>query len=313
VFGVGDGIRVLRDRTEVVEFRERPGGRDRSLALVPTMGALHPGHLSLLAEGRALADDVILSIFVNPLQFGPGEDLARYPRTLDRDLELALGAGATAAFIPTQAEMYPRGEPAVWVVPGPLGGALCGPFRPGHFEGVLTVVAKLFGIVRPQVAVFGRKDYQQALLIRRMVEELELPVEIVVSPLIREVDGLAMSSRNSYLSGEEREVALVLSRALLAAEERFLRGEQVSRALLSAAASELDRAGGRIRVQYLELVDSETLAPLEQAHEGALLALAAQIGETRLIDNILLGRGHLDPRTPHLPAHPSAAGGGSHG
>lgn len=275
---------VVRTKAEV--RRAVAAMRPQRIALVPTMGYLHEGHLSLVDRARELADRVVLSIFVNPLQFGPQEDLDRYPRDLERDVELATGRGVDLIFAPDVREMYPGGEPIVRVVPGRLGDTLCGAYRPGHFEGVLTVVAKLFGIVRPDVAVFGQKDFQQAVLIRRMVADLDLGIEIDVAPIVREPDGLAMSSRNVYLSPEERESALGLYRGLTRAAEAFAGGERDAERLRRLVHEELARPG--VRVQYVEVVDPETLQPTQPASPGNVLAVAAFVGQTRLIDNVIL-------------------------
>lgn len=258
------------------------------VALVPTMGYLHEGHLHLLARAREAADRVVLSVYVNPLQFGPDEDLARYPRDLDRDLELAGSRGVHAVFAPGTPVMYPDGEPRVKVSPGPAGERLCGAFRPGHFQGVLTVVAKLFGLIRPDLAHFGRKDYQQAVLIRRMVRDLELGVEIRVEGLVREPDGLALSSRNAYLIPEEREQALGLSRGLVAAREAFDAGERRPDRLLAVLAEVVEHHPG-LRLQYAEVVDPETLEPVAASAPGQVVAVAGFSGRTRLIDNVVLG------------------------
>ena len=269
---------------EAVAGARRAGER---VGLVPTMGYLHEGHLSLIGRARERADRVALSLFVNPLQFGPSEDLDRYPRDLARDLRLAEERGVHLVFAPSAAEMYPRGEPRVSVVPDPaLEGRLCGASRPGHFRGVLTVVAKLFGIFTPDVAVFGRKDFQQAVLIRRMVEDLDMGVEVDVAPLVREPDGLAMSSRNVYLSPGERERALSLSRALGEARARFAAGERDAARLRAALRSGVEVPG--VEVEYAEVVDPATLAPVERAAPGAVCAVAARVGSTRLIDNEVL-------------------------
>jgi pantoate--beta-alanine ligase len=255
----------------------------RRIVLVPTMGYLHAGHLSLLEIGRARGDVLVLSIFVNPIQFGPKEDLARYPRDLAGDLEQARRAGVDVAFVPDAAAMYP--EPALTrVVVGGLTEGLCGPRRPGHFEGVATVVTKLFHLIQPDVAVFGEKDFQQLAVIRRMVRDLDLGVEIVGAPIVREPDGLAMSSRNAYLSPDERARALSLSRALAAAAGRFAAGERAAAPLLAAATGELSG----VRLDYVELRDAETLETVERVERPALLAVAAFAGSTRLIDNRVL-------------------------
>jgi pantoate--beta-alanine ligase len=258
-----------------------------STALVPTMGFLHDGHLSLVDRARELADHAVVSIFVNPLQFGPAEDLATYPRDEARDLSLLRGRGADVVFAPPVDEMYPDGEPAVTVSPGRLEDRLCGRYRPGHFQGVLTVVAKLFGLVRPDVAVFGRKDFQQAVLIRRMVRDLDLGVRVETGPIVREPDGLAMSSRNAYLSEEERLQAVGLSQALSLALARFREGASGATALLDTVRDELARFP-LLRLQYAEVVDPEDLEPVDPADAGSVLALAAYCGTTRLIDNIEL-------------------------
>lgn len=256
------------------------------IALVPTMGYLHDGHLSLIERARQEADRVVVSIFVNPLQFGPGEDYDRYPRALGRDLDLSEAAGAHHAFAPSVDEMYPHGEPWVNVVPVRGADRLCGASRPGHFAGVLTVVSKLLHMIEPDVAIFGQKDYQQLVLIRRMVQDLDMSVKIIGAPIVREADGLAMSSRNSYLSAAERQRALVLSRALRRCQERFASGERnadVFRGLLR----EVDGEG--VTLEYAEVVDGDTLEPLDEVSEGAVCAVAARVGETRLIDNTILG------------------------
>lgn len=264
---------------------ERRAGR--TVALVPTMGYLHEGHLSLLDRATTEADRVVVSIFVNPLQFGAGEDLDRYPRDMDRDLELARGRGAHLVFVPEGDTMYPTGRPLVSVDPGELANRLCGVHRPGHFQGVLTVVAKLFHIVAPDVAVFGRKDYQQGILITRMVADLDMPVRIVLAPLIREEDGLALSSRNALLSAVERADALALSRGLFAARAAFHAGERDAAVLEALVRNGVD-ATEHARLQYVEVVRPDTLDRAERAAEGDILAAAVYAGATRLIDNVEL-------------------------
>jgi pantoate--beta-alanine ligase len=229
----------------------------------------------------------VVSVFVNPLQFGPSEDLAAYPRDEVRDLDLLRGRGADLVFIPSVEEMYPGGDPLVSVSPGPLEHRMCGKHRPGHFRGVLTVVAKLFGLVRPDVAVFGRKDFQQAVLIRAMARDLDLGVRVETGPIIREPDGLAMSSRNSYLTPEERAEAVALHQGLAAAAARFTQGERRADRLLTAVTNEVARHT-TLSVQYAELVDPDTLDPVDPAEPGSVLALAAYCGTTRLIDNMEL-------------------------
>ena len=261
------------------------GGR---VGFVPTMGALHAGHASLMAEARsrlAPGDALVVSIFVNPLQFGAGEDLDRYPRTFDADLEVCAAQHVDVVFAPSVDEVYPGGEPEVTVEPGPLGTVLEGAVRPSHFRGVLTVVAKLFGLVRPDLAVFGQKDYQQLVLIRRMVADLCAGVEVVGGPTVREDDGLALSSRNEYLSAEDRAAALVLSAALRAAVDAA--GDGGDRAL-AAARDVLDHTPG-VELDYLALT-SPDLGPAPASGEARVL-VAARVGSTRLIDNMPLHLG----------------------
>ncbi|RLV50463.1 pantoate--beta-alanine ligase [Nocardioides mangrovicus] len=249
------------------------------VGLVPTMGALHEGHAQLVRAAAAASGQVVVSVFVNPTQFAPGEDLDRYPRTLDADVELAAAAGADVVFAPSADEVYPGGLPQVTVHPGPLGAVLEGASRPTHFAGVLTVVAKLFGLTRPSRAYFGEKDYQQLVLVRRMAADLCLGVDVVGVPTIRETDGLALSSRNRFLDVEARAAALALSRSLFAARDHQGEGAQ---AALAAARAELDG----IDVDYLALTDPH-LGPAPEAGEARLL-VAARVGGTRLIDNLAL-------------------------
>ncbi|HVM42812.1 MAG TPA: pantoate--beta-alanine ligase [Gemmatimonadales bacterium] len=265
----------------------RRGGR--RLGFVPTMGALHAGHLALVADARTRADAVVLSVFVNPLQFGPGEDFARYPRDLPRDSGLAERAGVDVLWAPAPDAMYPE-PPRVTVQPGPAGERLEGAVRPGHFAGVLTVVAKLLHAVEPDVAIFGRKDFQQAALIRRMVRDLGFPVEIVVAPTVREPDGLAMSSRNAYLDAGARAAAAALSRALATAVEAFRAGERGGTALSGRARRVLEAAPG-VAIDYVACVAPDTVEPVEAVNGTSVLALAARVGGTRLIDNVVLGAG----------------------
>lgn len=262
-------------------------GEGRSLALVPTMGYLHEGHLSLVDRVRERADVVAASIFVNPLQFGPGEDLDRYPRDLDRDLSLLEARGTDLVFHPPVEEMYPEGNPQVTVDPGPMADGLCGAFRPGHFRGVLTVVARLLGLFRPRWAIFGRKDFQQAVLIKRMVLDLELGVEVLLGDIIREADGLAMSSRNVFLGSGEREQALGLFRGLKAVQGAFSSGVTSRDGLRAAFRKVLDRHEG-LDLQYMEIVDPDTLKAVDPAFPGAVTAVAGTCGSTRLIDNLTL-------------------------
>lgn len=278
---------VARTRAELWEALARLRSGGSTTALVPTMGFLHEGHLSLVGRAAELADAVTVSVFVNPLQFGPSEDLASYPRDEARDLELLEGRGTALAFVPSTEEMYPNGEPRVTVSPGPQGTRLCGAFRPGHFRGVLTVVARLFGLFHPQVAVFGRKDFQQAVLIRRMVLDLELDVRVETAPIVREADGLALSSRNAYLNPRQRRDARGLHAALLSARGLFAGGEHRAPTLLR----EVRRVVAEhplLELQYAEIVHPETLEDVDTARPGSVVAIAAFCGTTRLIDNVEL-------------------------
>ncbi len=259
----------------------------KRIAFVPTMGYLHAGHVSLLDEGRRRGDVLVLSIFVNPTQFGPKEDLSRYPRDLEGDLEKARTAGVDVAYAPDAAAMYPPGY-QTYVQVEELQQGLDGASRPGHFRGVATVVLKLFAAVQPHVALFGRKDYQQLRVLTQMTRDLDLGVEIVGMPIVREPDGLAMSSRNAYLSPDERLRALALSRALLSAGDAFEEGERDAARLVDTARTTLHLTPG-VRLDYLELRDAETLEPLDgRVRRAAVMAVAAFVGTTRLIDNHLL-------------------------
>ncbi len=261
------------------------GGR---VGLVPTMGYLHDGHCSLIRAARAATDLVVVTIFVNPLQFGENEDLDRYPRDLSGDLTRCEAECADVVFAPSVEEMYPRGAPLTTVHVERLTEGLCGAARPTHFDGVTTVVSKLFAITGPCTAYFGRKDAQQLAVITRMAADLNLPVDVVGCSLVREPDGLAMSSRNAYLSPEQRQAALVLSRALEAAADAVLTGERDAHATVAVAARVLATEPS-VDVEYLELRDAHDLTPLSGPIEGdVLLALAACVGETRLIDNVML-------------------------
>jgi pantoate--beta-alanine ligase len=261
--------------------------KGKRLGLVPTMGALHEGHLSLVRAAKAQCDAVAVSLFVNPTQFGPTEDLAKYPRQFERDHALLEKEGIDTLFAPSADEMYRKGE-ATWVMVEGLSDKLDGRSRPGHFRGVTTVVAKLFHIIEPDVAFFGQKDAAQVAVIRRFVRDLNFPVEIAVCPIIRELDGLAMSSRNAYLNPEERQRALVLQRSLREVEKQFHAGETRAPRLI-AAAREILAQEPQVRLDYFEIVDPDTLEPIERTSQPALVAVAAYVGTTRLIDNLLLG------------------------
>lgn len=278
---------IVRSRNEMRALSRTWQAQGLRVAFVPTMGALHEGHVSLVRLASEQADRVVVSIFVNPTQFGPNEDFSRYPRDEEGDLAKCRAAGAHAVFLPSVAEMYPP-DATVFVDEAKLSAGLCGASRPGHFRGVLTVVAKLFHIVEPDVAVFGRKDAQQLALIERMVRDLDLAVQIVPAPILRESDGLAMSSRNRYLSAAERANALCLRRALDQAEEAFRRGDRDAAALRDALRTRLAAVPGA-RVDYVEVVDAASLQPVATLGEGTLVALAVWMGATRLIDNTVLG------------------------
>lgn len=273
---------VVRTRSELAAARAALPG---PVAVVMTMGALHDGHARLVTEARVTAASVLATIFLNPLQFGQGEDLAKYPRTFDADLELLSAAGADLVFAPGPDVVYPDGDPGVLVSAGRLGDVLEGAARPGHFDGVLTVVAKMLHLTRPDVAYFGQKDAQQLLLIRRMVRDLDFAVDVVAVPTVREADGLAMSSRNAYLTPFDRQVALVLSRALRAGEAAAAEGASAVR----RAARDVLVAEPGCRVDYLALVHPQTLEDVPEWYRGdALLAVAGRVGATRLIDNVPL-------------------------
>ena len=280
-------MHILQTPSEMQNWALAQRAAGHRLGCVPTMGCLHEGHLSLVTQAQARADLVVLTIFVNPTQFGPQEDFSRYPRPLERDLELCRNAGVQAVFLPQPADMY-AADHSIYVTEEQLGANLCGASRPGHFRGVCTVVAKLFNLTLPHVAVFGQKDYQQATIIRRMVRDLNFPVEIVVAPIVREADGLALSSRNRYLSAEERQHALGLSRALQLAQDACSAGETDAAAVCQRISDTLTRTYG-LRVDYVAMVDGNTLQPAARLQPGVVLALAAFAGKTRLIDNAVLG------------------------
>jgi len=280
-------MQEISSLSEMRAWTRAEKARGRRIGFVPTMGFLHEGHLRLVDRAKALADGVVMSIFVNPLQFGPQEDFTRYPRDLPRDRALATERGVDCLFTPEAAAMYPT-EPVARVAPGPMGDVLEGKLRPGHFSGVLTVVAKLFHVVQPDVAVFGRKDFQQATLVRQMVRDLDFPIEIEVAPTVRELDGLALSSRNRYLSGDERRQALALSRTLRAVEQAWRSGQAEPTALQKKGMETLATPG--VQPEYLALVD-EALRPVERVTARTVVLVATRVGATRLIDNVVLGEG----------------------
>lgn len=277
---------IIIDRIEALRETVRNWRMDgERVGLVPTMGSLHDGHLSLLAAARQHADRVIATVFVNPLQFGPGEDFERYPRTPDDDLKLLEKEGCDLLFAPSVREIYPGGgnsDTRVSVVP--LAGILCGKFRPGHFDGVATVVAKLFGIVQPDMAIFGEKDYQQLVIIRRMTSDLDIPVQVIGAPTVRGPDGLAMSSRNRYLSDEEKQVAPRIYSTLRAATKRIEAGERNYAALSAWGVEQLTAAG--MTPDYFEIRDADTLLEPAATTRELVVLTAARLGKARLIDNL---------------------------
>ncbi len=275
-------VRTIADLRALLRPLRKEGKR---IGFVPTMGFLHEGHASLVRQSAARCDDTVVSIFVNPTQFGPSEDLANYPRDLERDQNLCLEAGATVIFLPEIGEIYPTGF-QTHVEPGRLADPLCGRYRPGHFRGVTTVVAKLFSIVQPDLAFFGQKDFQQTVVIRRMARDLNLPVDVVVVPTVREADGLALSSRNAYLDEDARRRALCLHKGLLAASAAFAAGEREAVRLLEIARGAMV---GVDSIQYLELVDTQNLEAIQgKVDRSSVICVAAYVGSTRLIDNVML-------------------------
>ena len=279
-------MQVVKSPAEMQRLADAARARGDRIALVPTMGYLHEGHLALMREGRRRADLLAVSVFVNPTQFGPHEDLARYPRDFDRDCELMRGVPVDVVFAPEASAIYPE-RFQTWVEVTEVTRGLCGQSRPIHFRGVTTVVAKLFNLVKPHVALFGEKDFQQLRAIQRMVADLNFDLEVVPVPIVREPDGLAMSSRNAYLTPREREQALGLSRALKAARDRFEAGG-ASPAELIRVATEVLAATPALNVEYVEVVDADTLSPATSLDRPALVALAARVGKVRLIDNTVL-------------------------
>jgi len=281
-------VRTIADLRALLRPLREEGKR---IGFVPTMGFLHEGHGALIRQSAARCDATVVSIFVNPTQFGPSEDLANYPRDLERDQNLCLESEATVLFLPEVSEIYPTGF-QTHIEPGRLAETLCGRFRPGHFRGVATVVAKLFNMVQPDLAFFGQKDFQQTVVIRRMARDLNLPVDVVVVPTIREGDGLALSSRNTYLDEDARRRALCLSEGLLAAKAAFDAGERQAAKLLEIARGPLS---GVDSVQYLELVDAQSLESFQGAIDRTVaLCVAAYVGSTRLIDNVVMAPSHVD-------------------
>jgi pantoate--beta-alanine ligase len=272
---------------EMISLATETRAQAKSLALVPTMGALHEGHLSLVRQAKTQCEVVVVSIFVNPMQFGPTEDFARYPRDPEKDFALLQSSKVHAVFAPSVAEVFPAGFSTV-VDPGPIATVLEGAQRPGHFRGVATVLLRLFNIVRPDVALFGQKDFQQVVMVRHLVEDLNLPVRIVVCPIVREADGLAMSSRNAYLSARDRRAAVLLSRSLKRAEEMAQAGETDAQKLLGEMHRRFD-AEPSLQLDYAAIVDPAKLEPVAQVVPGSVALVAARLGTTRLIDNLIFG------------------------
>jgi pantoate--beta-alanine ligase len=304
-------MRLITSIADMQAFARQARAAGKSVALVPTMGALHDGHLSLVRQARRQCDVVVVSIFVNPQQFGQGEDFDRYPRNLDKDLELLGLYKVDAAFAPSTTAMYPEGF-QTFVEPGEIAASLEGTARPGHFRGVATVVLKLFNIVRPDVAYFGQKDFQQALLVRRLIEDLNLDMRLVICPTVREPDGLALSSRNAYLSLEERAAALVLYRSLRHAEELVHTGETEAGKLLEEM-RKVFAVERQAKLDYVAIVDPATLRPVARVSTGCVALVAARIGTTRLIDNLIFGPPGTSPETLlqlALTARPVAAEAG---
>lgn len=280
-------MKLIETVAEMQRMALEARAKGKSIALVPTMGYLHAGHASLMHEGRRRSDLLVTSIFVNPAQFGAGEDFDSYPRDMGRDMAVATGAGVDLIFAPKASDMYPPGY-QTWVDLDKLTLPLCGASRPGHFRGVTTVVSKLFNIVQPNVALFGKKDFQQLAVIRQMASDLNMPVNVVGMPIVREDDGLAMSSRNAYLSQEERQKALCLSRALREARTAFKAGKRDVEALRRLVFGTIEAQVTPV-IDYVEFRDEFTLQEVSIADSGTLLALAVRVGKTRLIDNCLLG------------------------
>jgi len=281
-------MQVIRKIKEMQKVSDRLREEKKRIGFVPTMGYLHDGHISLVRKAKDLCDFVVVSIFVNPTQFGPGEDYERYPRDEERDRALLDAAGVDFLFIPEVSEVYPSGYQTYAEVTEVSKG-LCGDFRPGHFRGVATVVAKLFNMVKPHLAVFGEKDFQQLLVIKRMVEDLNFDIEIIPGILVREQDGIAMSSRNAYLSPEDRRKATILYRSLRKGKESFESGERRA-PVLGRTVQESIESVGEISIQYVEIRDAETLEKIEIVNGPAVIAVAAIVGSVRLIDNMIIGR-----------------------
>jgi len=279
-------MKIIREIPAMKDWVRAVKKKGETICLVPTMGYLHKGHLDLMRMGKPMADHLVISIFVNPTQFGPSEDLDKYPRDLPRDTELAASVGVECIFHPSAEAMYPKGY-CTYVEVENISEGLCGASRPGHFRGVATVVTKLFNIIEPDIAIFGEKDYQQLAVLRKMAEDLNMNVQVLAHPTVREDDGLAMSSRNKYLSTEQRQYALVLSQALLKARRLVEQGERSAEAIKAEAVRMIEQTP-ESTVDYVEIVDPALLKPVERIEGRAVMALAVRVGATRLIDNITL-------------------------
>jgi pantoate--beta-alanine ligase len=279
-------MKIIKEVAAMKAYVKEIKQKGETICLVPTMGYLHEGHLDLMRMGRPMADHLMISIFVNPTQFAPNEDLDKYPRDMERDTQLAASVGVDCIFFPDVSQMYPEGY-ATYVNVENITRGLCGAARPTHFRGVTTVVLKLFNIIEPDLSIFGEKDYQQLAVIRRMVEDLNMNVEIVAHPTVREEDGLAMSSRNKYLNPEERKNALVLHRSLLLAQDRVKAGEKSTARIREEVVKMIANTPGSV-IDYVEIVDTDNLEPVDKTDGRTVMALAVKFGTTRLIDNITL-------------------------
>lgn len=284
-------MRVVKRVSQMQKLARELRAQGEQIAFVPTMGYFHEGHLSLMRRGRKRGSVLVVSIFVNPLQFGPREDFARYPRDFHRDRELARKVGVDFLFCPEAKELYPEGFATKVSVRGNLTAGLCAPFRPGHFDGVATIVLKLFHIVAPDLAFFGQKDYQQFRVLEQMCRDLHLPIRMVCAPIVREKDGLALSSRNVYLKGKDRRRAVALYESLQSAKELVRQGERKSSKIRAAVRERLHKS---TKVEYIAIVDAVHLVPVEKIEKRALLAIAARVGGVRLIDNCLLGGSYVE-------------------
>lgn len=279
-------MEIISTAKEMQQRSDQFRQQGKTIAFVPTMGYLHEGHLALMREGKEQGDKLIISIFVNPTQFGPAEDYEQYPRDMQRDLKLAQKVGVDCVFTPSAQELYPDGFQTAVEVEG-VTQNLCGISRPGHFRGVTTIVAKLFNIVKPHIALFGQKDYQQLVAIKRMVDDLNIDTEIIGIPTVRERDGLAMSSRNAYLSPKKRKEAAKLYRSLRKGEELFRQGEKNTTTILNTVRGGIEETKPE-KIDYIKICDAHTLEDIEEIKDDAIIAIAVQIGKTRLIDNIIL-------------------------